>query len=353
MSSSFPMAHPVRRRSRGLVEARVLLKQGNDDALRGKPSAAIARYEEGLGLLEGQRHPVAADLLFRLATVRTDLGQTGAGDELFGQSLEMATSCDYVAGQAYAANSLGAVAQRRGELDLAEWQYRRAARLATQAGDHRFCGKVERNLGTLANIRGDLDGAWIHHGKSLSAFGRAADTEEVCRALNELGMVEIDLRRYRQAAATLDRALELARHRRDPIMIGLLELNRVEALIGVASWREAEAGCERAMVIADELGDALLRAEALKLLSVIHRDTSRLDRAREALGEAHDLARRGHDRLLAAEIVAEQGEIQLRSGQPSEARALWTLALAEFQALDAVIDVVQLRRKLQAVAGST
>jgi hypothetical protein len=103
------------------------------------------------------------------------------------------------------------------------------------------------------------------------------------------------------------------------------------------------------MAVADERGDRLLRAEALKLLAVIHREASRLDRAYDALLEAHLLAQQSFDRLLAAEIVNEQAEIRLRAGEQAEARELWTTALAEFQALDAVIDVAAVRKKLQAV----
>jgi tetratricopeptide (TPR) repeat protein len=132
-------------------------------------------------------------------------------------------------------------------------------------------------------------------------------------------------------------------------MTGLLELNRAEALIGAESWRKARGACRRAMAVADERGDRLLRAEALKLLAVIHREASRLDQAHDALLEAHLLAQQSFDRLLAAEIVNEQAEICMRAGEPAEARELWTTALAEFQALDAVIDVAAVRKKLQAV----
>ncbi len=349
MSIAFPLADQAPEQSRLLVEARALLEQGNEDALRGEPAAAMAQYEEGLGLLAGQQHPVVADLLCRLGVIRTRLGQTERGEELFGQSLEMATWCGYLAGQAYAVNCLAVVLQRRGDLDVAEWQYRRAARLATEAGDHRLSGMVEQNLGTLANIRGDLDTAFVHYNKSLGAFERASDTEGICWVLNNLGMLETDLRRFDDAQATLDRALKLARRCKNLVMIGLLELNRARALVGAESWRKARGACKRAMAVAGERGDRLLRAEALKLVAVIHREANRLDQADEALVEAYSLAQQSSDRLLAAEIVAEQGEIRLRSGQPTEARALWTTALAEFEALDAVIDAASMRKKLRTV----
>jgi tetratricopeptide (TPR) repeat protein len=188
MSIAFPKADQAPEQSRLLAEARALLERGNEDALRGEPAVAMAQYEEGLGLLAGQQHPVVADLLCRLGVVRTRLGETEEGEELFGQSLEMATWCGYLEGQAYAVNCLAVVAQRRGDLDVAEWQYRRAARLATEGGDYRLCGMVEQNLGTLANIRGDLDSAVVHYTKSLGAFERAGDTEGICWVLNNLGM---------------------------------------------------------------------------------------------------------------------------------------------------------------------
>lgn len=349
MSIAFPLGDRAPERTRLVVEARALLERGNEQARLGEPEAAIARYEEGLGLLAGQQHPLVADLLCRLGAVHTRLGRTDDGEELFGRSLEMANRCDHVVGQANAVNGLAVVAQGRAELDLAEWHYRRAARLAAQAGAYGLCGTVEQGLGALANMRGELDRASVHYRKSVSAFERSGDTEGVCRVLNDLGMLEVDLRRYEHAQATLDRALELARQREDPVMTCLVQLNRSEALIAAEEWREAGAACKCALALADERGDRLLRAEALRLLAVIHREGDRLDQAHETLLEAHLLARLSHDRLLAAEIVAEQGEICLRSGQSAEARELWTKALAEFQALDSVIDVAALRKKLRTV----
>ena len=198
---------------RGLMaEGEALLAKGCELERAGDVEQAVEVLMRALGLLAGHgNQPLGADLLYRSGVLRARLGQTDEAEDLFDQSLETASWCEYKRGQAYATNGLAAVAQRRGDIDAAEALYRRAGRLASETGEHRLSGMVEQNLGVLANIRGDLDSALVHYRSALAPFERADDTEALCWVLNNMGMLETDLGRYDDAEPVLRESLAMRR----------------------------------------------------------------------------------------------------------------------------------------------
>lgn len=333
--------------SDALEQAESLLDRGGQLERAGKAEEALEVLLRAQSLVAGHdRQPLQADLLYRTAVLRTRLGQTERAEELFHQSLETATWCNYLKGQAWAVNGLAIIAQRRGETELSESQFRRARRLASDAGEHRLLGILEMNLGVVANIRGDLDSALIHYEKSLEAFGHTDDSEGTCWALNNLGMLQTDLRRYEDSEKTLTRGLKLAKKMGDRVMEGMLELNRVEALIGLEKWRRAKQGCKRALKIAENRGDTLQTAQCLKFLGIVERSQGRPDDATTTLERAAELAARVEDRLLGAEVTRELGETWLQLGDTNRARRAFGTALQAFVELDAVLDATDLRQRL-------
>ena len=330
-----------------VAEATALLERGGELERAGKVEGAAEVLLRALGILAGHDHqPLTADLLYRTGVLRTRLGQTEAAQDLFHQSLEAATWCDYGRGQAWAVNGLAIVAQRRGDTELAASQFRRARRLASEASDHRLLGILEMNLGVVANIRGDLDSALIHYEKSLEAFSKTDDFEATCWALNNVGMLQTDLRRFADADGTFTRALKLSKEIGDRVMEGLVEINRVEALVGLKRWRRARAGCRRAIKIVEGRGDTLQHAQLLKFLGIVDREQGKLSVSVQTLEQAGDLANQVEDRLLSTEVARELGETWMQAGEPEHARSAWGTALQGFVELDAVLDAADLRNRL-------
>jgi len=335
------------------TQAQALLDEGSALERGGEVERAVEVLLQALSLLAGQgHHPLGADLLYRTGTLRARLGQTNKAEELFKQSLETASWCEYPKGQAYAINGLAVVAQRRGDIVLAESQFRRAGRLASEVCEHRLSGMVELNLGVLANIRGDLDSALVHYESAFAAFDQAEDHEGVCWALNNLGMLQADLARHEEADATFKRGLKLAKREGDRVMAGMLELNRVECLIEQGRWRPARQAVKNVLKMAAERDDALQRAEALKFRAIIEREQGKLDQAAATLDEAGQLAERTEDKLLRAEILRERGETLERQGQTAQAKLHLEYAVRQFSDLDAVLDATDTRQRIQSLAGA-
>src|SRR5688572_32232977 len=122
-------------------------------------------------------------------------------------------------------------AHRRGDRVMVVALYRRAVRLAAEAGEIRLAGMIEQNLGVLANIRGDLDGALVRYRAALRAFEQVRDDEAVSWVLNNMGMLLNDLGKPERAEGLFLRGLEIARARGDRAMEGTLLTNYAEGLI--------------------------------------------------------------------------------------------------------------------------
>src|SRR5439155_2619251 len=134
-------------------------------------------------------------------------------------------------GSAHASNCRGAIAQMRGQLDVAEAFYREAAVLATSGGDLRLDAMVERNLGIIASIRGEYDRALDRFMVSLRKAEHIDDEDGQSRALNNIAMVYAQRRQYPEANGAYTLALHLAQKRGDLLVECACRIHRAAVLI--------------------------------------------------------------------------------------------------------------------------
>ena len=84
----------------------------------------------------------------------------------------------------------------------------------------------------------------------------------------------------------------------------------------------------------------------LKLQGVIQRERGEPRDAVALLESAQELALGSGDTLLYAESMLELGETWARLGEPMRARSLWEQARSYFQELGAVMQTVDVQRRL-------
>jgi tetratricopeptide (TPR) repeat protein len=335
-----------------LERAFELARDGRVAERRRDLTVALARYEEASGLLlDLSPTPLLANLLRWMGSVHRDLGNAAEADRSYAESLRVAELTETVSGQAAALNCRAVMAQRRGELSEAQALYRRAARLATEAGEIRLAGMIEQNLGVLANIRGDLDGALVRYRAALRAFQRVGDDEALSWVLNNMGMLLNDLNLSERAEKCFVQGLEIARARRDRPMEGILLTNYAEGLIGLQRLDEAEEALDDALGLAREGGDGARAAEALRFKGALERERGCFAEAAVHLAEALDLARSVGDPLQIAEVLRESGDLHLSEGNLVAAVGAWGEALSGFERLEANLDAKAVRTRLASVAG--
>ena len=313
---------------------------------------ALVRYREARDLISDlSPTPLLSNVLRWMGSVQRDLGHTLEAERSYVDSLRIAELTGTVSGQAAALNCRAVMAQRRGDLNEAVGLYRRAARLATEAGEIRLAGMIEQNLGVLANIRGDLDGALVRYRAALRAFQRVGDDEALSWVLNNMGMLLNDLKLSARADKCFVQGLEIARARRDRPMEGILLTNWAEGLITLERWEEAEEALTQALAIAREGADTARAAEALKFRGALERERGCFAESARHLGEALTLARSVDDPLLVAEVLREWGDLRLREGDATGAVGDWTEALGGFEKLEAHLDAKAIRTRLASLAG--
>jgi putative nucleotidyltransferase with HDIG domain len=206
-------------------------------------------------------------------------------------------------------------------------------------------GRIEQNLGIIANIRGDLNAALEHYQNSLAASMSARDDSGCAIAYHNLGMISADQQQWELADGYFDSSLALADSLGDVRLRGLCLLNRTEVLIARQRFEEARLSAEDALRLFDELDARAQKADAYKFLGVVYRETSRLVLAEARLKSAIDLASECGSQLGEAEASRELAKLHQMMGRNQEALGLLNAARTLFLQLDARGDLSDVTRK--------
>jgi putative nucleotidyltransferase with HDIG domain len=206
-------------------------------------------------------------------------------------------------------------------------------------------GRIEQNLGIIANIRGDLNAALEHYQNSLAASMSARDDSGCAIAYHNLGMISADQQQWELADGYFDSSLALADSLGDVRLRGLCLLNRTEVHIARQRFEEARLSAEDALRLFDELDARAQKADAYKFLGVVYRETSRLVLAEARLKSAIDLASECGSQLGEAEASRELAKLHQMMGRNQEALGLLNAARTLFLQLDARGDLSDVTRK--------
>jgi tetratricopeptide (TPR) repeat protein len=331
--------------------ARELVRMARAAEAQKDSVTAIRLYDDALERLGADNaDPFVADVLRWKGTLLRERGETGAAHRCYIQSLEKAAIGGSVVGQAHALNCLGTIAQRRGDAKETERLYAKASTLAEESGDARLLGMIEQNRGVLANTHGDLAGAAAAYSRSLGAFEMAVDFEAMSWILNNLGILHTKIRNFSEAREHLERALSIAVNRHDAMVENVTTLNLAEVWIGLGRLDRADEFCAIALDQAQQRGDHVTSAAALKIRAAIERRRGALDESIATLRIAIYEAEAAEDLLLHGEILRELGEVSRAIGNAGAARSAWREAVVVFTAVGAIQDIAEVEAELKALA---
>jgi putative nucleotidyltransferase with HDIG domain len=233
------------------------------------------------------------------------MGEFASAQEYFDLALEIATRNNDQERAGRALNGTAVLYQEHGEIDLAEWFFLRARTAASLAQDSLTVGDVEQNLGIVANIRGDLRKALGHYRSALEHYEEIGHEHRIARALNNLGMLYIDLGEVDAAADALTRALSISVDVQDVVTESIIHLNRTELSLARGQPDQARESCDAAFEISSRIGDNRNTAEALKFYGAIYRETDKPHLAEVHLSQAVEIAARCKIPLTEAEAHRE------------------------------------------------
>ncbi len=339
MNGSNQTVTPVRRTSDSDVRrAGDWLREARENQRAGCVAEAIAAYEKAVAAAE-QSHEahILAEALRRLSVVLFHRDEAPRAHILAQRSYEIAHENGHAVLAAEALNVIGGFEFEGGHLATARASFHRALALGGSSAELR--SRIDRNLGILANIQGDLSTALAHYERSLEACRAAGDEHGCALALHNLGMVSADRNLWDDADRFFSESFALAEQLGDLHLQGLCLLNHAEVHLGRQRYDQARRNAEGALAIFDQLGNRLDKADAYKVLGMVYRDTGRVPLAESRLRAAIELAVGSGSVLSEAEASRELAKLFQQLGRNREALTLLNAAYRLFDRLEARHDL--------------
>ncbi|MBI4520841.1 MAG: tetratricopeptide repeat protein [Gemmatimonadetes bacterium] len=331
---------------------RAIIDQARTAEREANRPLARRHYEAALCELRQQTHSPLAAALFRwIGRTYVDDSDLDAASNCFETARLIAYANEDALGVANALNCMAVVAVKRGRLEEAKELYRDALAGARDT-DRALSAMIEQNLGTIANIQGDLRQALIHYRRALAGYRALGIRESVGPVLNNIGMLYTDLRRWRKAERTFAEALELMRALGDVRNQIMVNVNLAELRTAQGDYHLAREACDSAFELAGQVGDRRAPGEIHKHYGVIFRETGKHTLAEDHLARAADIARQNSDVLLTAEIAREQGELFRRQGRHRDTLRALNRAHQLFSELRARRDVADVDRRVAELEAS-
>jgi putative nucleotidyltransferase with HDIG domain len=310
----------------------------------GLPEAA-AGYERAISSAERTGEPaVLAEALRRLAVVRHRCNRSGDARHLCHRSFTVAREAGNDILAAEALNTLGGIELEAGPLAEARSHFQRAVELGGASRELR--ARVEQNLGILASIQGDLQGAVACYTRSLEAYQTCGDEHGCAIAYHNLGMVSAQRQLLDEADQYFTRSYAIAARANDVYLQVLCLLNHAEVFVARGRYEAARRNAEDALARLDQVDDGVLRAQAYRIIGMVYRDTGRPALAEARLRSAIDLAVGTGSTLNEATARRELAILYQGLARNQDALMLLNDAHTLFGRLDARGDLVYVDGKL-------
>ncbi len=280
---------------------------------------------------------ILAESLRRLGIAHHQRNEQTLARELCDRSQMIAIEGGDAVLAAEALNALAGFDFESGSIEPAREKFHRA--LALGDGNAGLRGRIEQNLGILANVQGGLTEATAHYQQSLLAFESAGEERGCAIAYHNLGMVSADRDLWDDADRYFRLSFEIAERIGDIHLQGLGLLNHSEVHIARQRYDQARQNAETALGIFDQLGSKLDKADAYKVIGLVYRETGRYPLAESRLRTAMELAVGTGSILAEAEVSRELALLYEVMGRKQEALELLNAASGLFARLNARIDL--------------
>ena len=321
------------------------LREGRERERAGAVGEALAAYERAVAAAElSGQSALVAESLRRWGVAQHQRGERTLARQLCERSHAVAARLGETVLAGEALNALAGFEFEAGAIDDARDRFYQALELA--GADPGLRGRIEQNLGILANIQGALPEALAHYERSLEAFRNSGDERGCAIAYHNLGMVSADRGLWDQAERFYGRTLEIAERIGDRHLEALARLNYSEVYLARQRYDDARGQAETALAVFDQLGARFDKADAYKVIGRVYRETGRWALAESRLRSAIELAVSNGSVLSEAEASRELALLHQAMGHNQDALTLLNAAHRLFGRLDARVDLVDIAGKV-------
>ncbi len=243
-----------------------------------------------------------------LGRAHLENGNRSLAMDILRQAVAAAEEADRPRAIAQALNVVGIAEQVAGNLDQAAEMYSAARSRAVQTEDLALLAMIDQNLGTVASIRGDLDGALSAFRLSLAGYQMLGLRNYEGQVLNNMGLAYLELGEFEQAeGAYADAAnafLETGDHANELTVV----VNQIQLWIAMRRFEPALEASSRLLSISNVAPQPWI-GEMYRHLGVIAREKGENEKAGEYLMLAADHAANVGDLLLAADVAEQMAEL--------------------------------------------
>lgn len=328
--------------------AQQLLHEGRHYDLACRPAEAMACYAAAIDLTAGGEEPrIRAEALRRIGVLHHVRAETAIARELCQRSCDIALLAGADDLAADASNALAGFALERGDLVEAEERYTTALHVAGE--NIALIGKIEQNLGIVANIRGDWSQALDHYTRSLAAYAVSSDDRGCAFAHHNLGMIHADRKDWSEADRHYRTSQALAEAAGDRHLGGIATMNRAEVQLAQGDDEGARQGAERALEIFTEVEARRHKAGAHRLLGMVYSRRGQVALAESHLRSAVEIAASACAPLIEADAAKELAGLYEKEGRRDDAVGLLILARELYGRLKARVDVGEVEGRIEAM----
>lgn len=313
-----------------------LLRTGAIHDTAGRLDAAAAAYEQAIAAAphgDGCR----VEAMRRLGVIRQRRGDPKAGREFCTQSYREALRLGDLMLAGEALNALAGFELETGQMAGARSGLLSALALASNSPA--LLGRIEQNLGTIARVQGDHEGALAHYRRALESFRQVGDDSGCAHASHHLGVTASRRGDLEEAERSLTRSAALAGQLGDLYLRSLCELHRAELAHARRQYPDALTRAEAALAGFERLDDRRSVSAAQRVIGTVLRDSGRGVVAEERLRAAIAIAVQTGWVLGQAEAARELARLHRANGQKQEALALFREAYDLFGRLAARLDL--------------
>jgi tetratricopeptide (TPR) repeat protein len=330
---------------------RQLLDDGRCHELAGRSNQAMECYAAVVDLTATQGdQPARAEALRRLAVLHHLRAEPEVASDLCRRSREVADRAGSQELAADANNALAGFALERGDLTAACELYGSALQVA--GSNLALVGKIEQNLGIVANIRGAWAEALEHYQRSLEAYRLISDKRGCAIAHHNLGMIHAKRKQWLEADRHYRSCNGLAEVAGDKHLGGLASMNRAEVRLAIEDYDGARAGAEQALAIFNQVEARRDKAGAHRVLGMVFRERGQPALAESHLRSALEIAAGAECPLTEADAAKELARLYRIQGRSHAALELLRRAESVYLRLEATADLADVAEQIAALTSS-
>ncbi len=305
--------------SAGLDAAR-LIDLGQAAERSGHRGEARRYFEDALYRLRGSDSGAQAAALLRwIGRSHMMDANTDAALDCVEAALAVAQAHGDKAAEGHAINLKAAIHWALSELDIAESLFRAARTCALISDEKALVAMTSANLGTIANIRGDLPEALHHYSVGLENYRVLDRLSDTVVTLNNMGRLYVDMKRWVDAERSYAEAIAISSEIDDRSARIGLEVNIAEMWIVRRDAARAHEALDHAAHFSADTGDGIWLAHIAKLKGILRREAGAAKEAEQYLSRAVELAEARQDVFLLAESLRERAELYRGEGRNREA----------------------------------